>query len=271
MPSIFHQLLQIQTKNQSIAVDIAIFGGLIICGLSLIFIFFFVIFRQRQNNLVNKQKIMREEFEKQLLQAQLEIQEQTFNNISGEIHDNVGQILSLVKVQLNIIDQSEILDKTLLGYAKDSVSVAMRDLRDISKSLSAERIQLLSLFQITGHELERINRVGLMSTSIELAGKEQDVQSQKKLIVFRIIQEALQNILKHSKANKIDTNFHYEREHLRIEISDNGVGFEMDFLKSSEGLGLRNIINRAALIGGEARINSIINIGTNITIISPYD
>ncbi len=122
------------------------------------------------------------------------MQEQTFNTISQEIHDNVGQILSLAKVQLNIIDQSEQLDRTLLADAKDSVSKAMTDLRDIAKSLNSERIQLSGLPEITAQELQRINRAGLILTSIKTEGKEQNMQEQKKLIIFRIIQEALQNI-----------------------------------------------------------------------------
>ena len=93
------------------------------------------------------------------------MQEQTFNTISSEIHDNVGQILSLAKVQLNIIDQSETLDKSLLADAKDSLSKAMTDLRDIAKSLNSERIQSSSLPEITEHELTRISRARLMLTS----------------------------------------------------------------------------------------------------------
>ena len=85
---------------------------------------------------------MQADFNQQLLQSQLEMQEQTFNIISTEIHDNVGQILSLAKVQLNIIDQGEMLDRSLLADAKESVSKAMIDLRDIAKSLNSERIKL---------------------------------------------------------------------------------------------------------------------------------
>jgi signal transduction histidine kinase len=198
------------------------------------------------------------------------MQEHTFNTISQEIHDNVGQILSLAKVQLNIIDQSETLDRTLLADAKDSVSKAMTDLRDIAKSLNTERIQLSSLPEITGHELQRISRAGLILTSIQTEGKEQNMQEQKKLIIFRIIQEALQNILKHSKAKNVDIFFCYQADYLTIEIKDNGTGFAKELLTKKDGLGLQNIVNRAALIGGKADIKSIINEGTIITITSPY-
>ncbi|MBV9962575.1 MAG: hypothetical protein JO072_10040 [Parafilimonas sp.] len=254
--------------SQEIILIIGITVSLLVVGIGIISLF--IAYRNKQTKLIQEKKILEATFQQQLLQTQLEIQEQTFNIISREIHDNVGQILSLAKVQLNIIDQSETLNKTLLADAKDSVSKAMTDLRDIAKSLNTERIQLSSLTEITANELQRINRAGLIFTSINTEGKEQNMQEQKKLIIFRIIQESLQNILKHSKAKNIDILFCYGTEHLTIKIQDNGTGFAKELLTKKDGLGLQNIINRAALIGGKADITSMINEGTTITITSPY-
>ncbi len=231
---------------------------------------FVVIYQRRQLKFKKTTEELRVAFQQTLLQSQLEMQEQTFNTISREIHDNVGQILSLAKVQLNIIDQSESFDKTLLTDAKESVSKAMTDLRDIAKSLNSERIRVSSLPEITEHELQRINRSGIMLTSIIVEGQEQYIQEDKKLIIFRIIQEALHNILKHSKAKNIDIIFCYEPEKLKIDIKDNGIGFDKGLLTKKDGLGLHNIISRAALIGGEAVINSVAGRGTVITINSAY-
>ena len=173
-------------------------------------------------------------------------------------------------MQLNILEQSETFDKTLLADAKDSVSKAMTDLRDIAKSLNSERIHLSGLTEIITHELSRISRSGLMLTNLHIEGREQPIHDQKKLILFRIIQETLQNVLKHSKAKNVDLNFYYEQDCLKIQVTDNGKGFDKNVSTKKEGLGLQNIINRAALLGGEAHINSKINEGTTITIITPY-
>lgn len=256
------------TKEQIIVTIIAVIFILLFLGI--LFLLMLVYYQNRKKKFIQEKQMLQANFNQQLLQSQLEIQEQTFNTISQEIHDNVGQILSLAKVQLNIIDQSETLDRTLLADAKDSVSKAMTDLRDIAKSLNSERIKWSGLPEITAQELQRINRAGLILTSIRTEGKEQGMQEQKKLIIFRIIQEALQNILKHSKAKNVDVFFCYEADNLLIEIKDNGTGFDKGLLTKKDGLGLKNIINRAALIGGKAEINSIINEGTTITITSPY-
>jgi signal transduction histidine kinase len=251
-----------------IAIIVGIVVFLVVIGLLVYIILFYQKKRfQHQQQLAEKDK----EYSQQLLQSQIEIQEQTFNSISNEIHDNVGQILSLAKVQLNIIDQREDLDKSMLADAKESVSKAMADLRDIAKSLSSDRIKQTDLYDIIVHELQRISRLGLMSTNALFEGDRIKLKEQKKLIIFRIIQESLQNIIKHSKATCTEIKFNYEKERLIISISDNGQGFDASLPEYKNGLGLQNIFNRARLIGGSASIESTPRSGTIITIISPYE
>lgn len=210
-------------------------------------------------------------YEQESLRSQLEIQEYTFNNISNEIHDNVGQILSLAKVQLNILEQSDALDKSLLADAKDSVAKAMADLRDIAKSLNSERVQQYGLYENTRAELQRISRAGIMQTFLKSKGEEKNITSQNKLIVFRMIQEGLQNIMKHSKAREVNVCFEYENQYLKVILSDNGIGFDIEKPSGRDGLGLRNMIKRATVIGGKVIIKSEPGEGTCITIISPYE
>ena len=214
---------------------------------------------------------MKQQFQQSLLQSQLEIQEQTFNSISQEIHDNVGQMLSLAKLQVSIIEQREPKDVNTLKELKENIGQAMTDLRDIAKSLSSERIQLISLHETVAHEIQRINRTGLINVTIHTEGTERQLDVQKKLILFRMIQESIQNIIKHAKASTVEIFFNYADPELIITITDNGMGFDtQEALQRNGGLGLQNIISRAALIGGNANISSIINEGTTIKISIPY-
>ena len=235
------------------------------------FIFLLIAYsNNKKKKFIQEKQNLQVLFQQQLLQSQLEMQEQTFNIISQEIHDNVGQSLSLAKVQLNILERGGTLNISLLAETKDSVSKAMTDLRDIAKSLNSERIQQSSLPEIITQELTRVSRSGLLLTNIHLEGDEQNLQEQKKLIVFRIVQEALQNILKHSGARNVDIFFRYNIDFLYIIITDNGKGFDKRLFTIKDGLGLGNMMKRASLIGGEAQIDSILNEGTKITIITPY-
>ena len=249
-----------------------IFFVTIIFLVLLIFVLAMILNYYKRNKKYNSNLIdIQHKKDQEILKSQLEMQEHTFNTISTEIHDNVGQVLSLAKVQLNILDQGETLDKTLLADAKESVSKAMTDLRDIAKSLNSDRIQQSGLYEITEQELQRISRAGLMTVSINSEGSIADLPEQKKVIIFRMIQESLQNIIKHSKATNIDVCFKYEKEKVTISIADNGTGFDKTLLDKKDGLGLHNIFSRAALIGGEAAIHSVPGEGTIITIASPYE
>lgn len=247
--------------------------AIIIVFLVLSGIIIFILYRYQKDNFKHKKEVieMEKKFMEESLQSQLEIQEHTFNTISQEIHDNVGQILSLAKLQVSIIEQREIKDTVTLKDLKENIGQAMNDLRDIAKSLSSERIQLISLHDTVANEIQRINRTGLINVVMHIEGTEQQLQVQKKLILFRIIQESIQNIIKHAKASVVEILFNYAEAQLVITITDNGTGFDTSAaLQQNGGLGLQNIISRAALIGGNANINSIIDKGTTIQISIPY-
>lgn len=226
----------------------------------------------KKNQLHKKEKqIILANFNQALLQSQLEIQEQTFNSISEEIHDNVGQILSLTKVQLNIIEQGELLNKPLLGDAKENISKALTDLRDIAKGLSSERIRNIGLVKAVEQEAQRINRSGFLHLQFSTIGIEQDIDQQKKLILFRVIQECLQNIIKHAAAINVTIQFNFHPSQIFIEIKDDGKGFDFQLeQKAYHGLGLSNIFKRIELIGGHAAINSQLKEGTKVKLVIPY-
>ncbi|RLJ80580.1 sensor histidine kinase [Pedobacter alluvionis] len=238
--------------------------------LSIAIVFLMLYFQKKKFQYAKEKGELEKQYGEQLLQSRLEMQEQTFEMISEEIHDNVGQLLSLAKLQLSILEQKETSDKSLITEIKVNLGNALTDLRDIAKSLSTSRIQELSLLQAVEQELQRIGRAGVIVCKVEVTGNEQQIAEQKKTIIFRIVQESLQNILKHAQATAIDVGFDFS-EQLNITIEDNGVGFcagEKD--KFETGLGLQNIVKRATLIMGEATIDSVINNGTKITLTIPY-
>jgi len=234
-----------------------------------------VIFSQlhyQKKKIVHAQEIteMERQYSDTLLKAKLEIQEQTFNTISQEIHDNVGQILSLVKVQLHIMEEKETWEKNMISEVKENINKALKDLRDIAKSLSSQRIMLYSLPQIVLQELQHIQQTLPLQTTLLLEGTEEPLDEQKKLIIFRMVQECFQNILKHASAANINVVFYYSPGQLQIQITDDGIGFNTQtVLQSNTGLGLSNIINRAGLIGGSASINSHLHKGTTIILNIP--
>lgn len=265
--------MQYQYANEEIILTILI--GTLLALFFVLAIVFLVIIFNKKNQLHQKEKeIIRSTYEQTILQSQLEIQEQTFNTISQEIHDNVGQTLSLAKVQLNIAEELKTSDRalTMIVDAKENIIQAMADLRDIAKSLSTERIRQIGIGGMIEQELQRINKTGFIAASLTVQGDRQKINIRKKLILHRILQESLQNIIKHAQASVIDVFFSYLNNTLEISVRDNGKGFDLEKVRAANnGLGIQNIISRTVLIGGTASIESVPKKGTTIKLSIPYE
>jgi hypothetical protein len=236
-------------------------------------ILFFLFLYQRRRFLQQRQMAeMQLQFNEQSLKAQLEIQEQTFHAISQEIHDNVGQVLSLAKVQINIMNESERMDRAMLQDVRENIGKAMSDLRDLARSLSSDRISSCSIHETLLQEADRITKSGVIRAEVTVEGEIREIESRKKLILFRIIQESIQNCIKHAEATTLSILFCYEPEAIHISIRDNGKGFDPEaVLESKSGLGLGNIRNRVHLTGGTHTIHSVADEGTHILLTIPYE
>lgn len=215
------------------------------------------------------------QYQEEIVKVQIENEEQTLNRISQEIHDNIGQILSLVKLNLNTVKVEKCDGQTQkkIEGTKELVSKAINDLRQLSKSLNSIHLSQQYLSDSIRQELETINRTEEFTTELVLRGDERTFESQKQLIIFRIIQETLNNIVKHAKAKVIRVELDYELESFTIKVIDDGIGFDLSSLNlingKERGTGLSNISYRAKLIGASLDIDSQKGKGTAITLNMP--
>lgn len=205
----------------------------------------------------------------ELYNNQQKVQEQTLNHVSQEIHDNVGQLLSLVRMQLNQVAEKEGTENQLIADAQENIGRAMRDLRDMARGMSSDRIRLLGLFGSVEQEAQRIQRSGSCEVVTQCEGSVQAMDHQKELILFRVIQESLQNVFKHAGASRINIFFNYQPHLLQIEVQDNGKGFIPDKEHRRSGLGLMNMQHRVQLTGGELLLDSKEGKGTTVIISIP--
>jgi signal transduction histidine kinase len=248
--------------------------AIIFAGLAAFIIFFIFLFNRRKNKLMNDKILMKTQFQQELLRTQLEIQEQTLKTISQEIHDNIGQILSLAKLNLNTMDiskQDQLQEK--IFDSKKLVSKAIQDLRDLSKSMNTDNIEALGLVRAIEYELEMIRKTGF-TTELNVEGTIIRLEPQKELILFRIIQEILNNIMKHAEATTIETKVVYATHEITIIVKDNGKGFDpapLNDSNSNSGLGIRNMHNRAKLIGADFSMISSTGKGTDALLVVPLN
>lgn len=212
----------------------------------------------------------------ELLRAQTEIQEQTFKNISQEIHDNIGQALTLAKLNLNTMlpQENEQLCEKILN-SKDLVSKAIADLRDLSRSLDTDYIKEMGLQRAIEYELEMLQKTGTIGTFLHVEGTMVRLDKQKELILFRIIQETFHNIIKHAEATQLEVSIQYKPSELEMLIADNGKGLDLTPLSEANnpefGLGIRNMHSRAKLIGAVFEMKSILEKGTQVKILLPLE
>lgn len=248
---------------------------IIISILLILFLGVFVIvviyrYQQRQNTYFKEVEIIKTSYENTLLQSQLEIQEQTFQNISREIHDSIGQKLTLAKLHLNTLNYIDItVTKQQAADAITMISEAINDLTDISRSMSSEIILSNGLIKALEFEAAQLQKSGLYTIAVSATGNPIFMNANTELVLFRIVQEALNNIIKHAEATTIKLHLHYNTVLLTLEIADNGKGFNSEFVKM--GTGLHNMKKRIALLNGQLYLVSAVGNGTTIKIQLPLN
>lgn len=241
--------------------------------ISAIVIFTFL-YQKRHQRYMKERADLQTGFQQILLESQLEIQEQTLQTISQEIHDNIGQVLSLAKLNLGTMDinQPHQLQQKM-DDSKGLIGKAIQDLRDISKSLNTDYVSEMGLMQAISYELEMIRKSGAFTTTLKTEGLPVKLEAQKELIIFRMVQEVINNIIKHAKASTILVLLTYRPDTFSIAVNDNGTGFDLTPLNAGEnskfGLGIRNLHKRAQLIGAHFSIASTLGIGTTVTLQLP--
>jgi len=224
--------------------------------LALFIVSFALLFKRRQLQNMREKELMRSEFEREMLQTQIEIQEQTMQHISQELHDNIGQILSLVKISLaNLpLDSNESKARQKVDTLRQLIGKALGDLRNLSKTLNSDYLLQSKLSEALRFELALIEQSGVCRTQLNVEGPEWPLTTQQQLIVFRIVQEVLNNALKHAQATLLIVTLNYH-EGFSVQIKDNGKGFDWDKMSGrgayDKGAGLHNTQTRAALIGAK--------------------
>jgi two-component system, NarL family, sensor kinase len=263
------------SKEQKITLALTILTTLLILILLIVLLLALRLIQKKQFSFKKEILSIKLNYEKEILQTQLEIQEQTLQNISREIHDNISISLTLAKLQLNTLSYADVnsLQKTVISSV-NLISKSIVELSDLSKSFNTEAIRENGLYNTLRLEIERIERTGLYQTEFKVVGTPVFMQAQKELILFRIAQEVLNNVLKHAQAKKITISLCYEPNRLVLSITDDGKGFNPDLIaadrKKSMRAGLANIKSRASAIDGSAVIQSIPGNGTIICIEVPY-
>lgn len=236
--------------------------------LVVVIIVIFSIFQNRKVKFLYEQKEAEQRFEEEIIKSKLETQEQTLQNISWELHDNIGQLLSVARMQLNIIqvDLNE-NKKNLVNETGEIISKSLQEIRSLSKLLNPEVVKNIGLEEAIQLEIDRFNRLNFINASLIINGDSRAINQKDEIILFRILQEFLSNSVKHSKTSKLEVTLTYSTDTLTIRIQDFGLGFDENTVK--KGSGLLNMKNRAKLINTIFDLKSAKDKGVSLTLTYP--
>jgi signal transduction histidine kinase len=232
-----------------------------------IIVYFIIEYRKRKIIHTKEKGSMKEEYQRNILATQLEIQTQTMQHIGREIHDNVGQKLTLASLytqQLAYENKAPQITGKIENIS-NIINESLAELRQLSKSLTDDTINDHSLSELLKTECDKLNALNKCKVVFSNNEKNMRLPYQTKSIVYRVVQEFLQNSIKHAECSNIYITLHVQDAFLHLTLRDDGKGFDTLNVKGN-GIGLHNMKKRVELISASYQLQSTPQNGTQLII-----
>ena len=205
--------------------------------------------------------------------AILEAEEKERRRIAQDLHDGVGQLLSAAKLNLSNLD-SKITTQTeeqklAIQNALSLVDDSVKEVRAVSHNMMPNTLIKLGLASAVREFITKLGKATTLKVDLEIVGLDTRLDNQVETVLYRVIQEIVNNIIKHAKASQISMQLIRHETELNIMIEDNGVGFDTNQLDDFEGIGLKGIKTRIEFLNGSVHFDSSIGRGTTVIIDIP--
>jgi len=233
-------------------------------------IFFILFYRKKMILQIKENETVKLKHQKELLSTQMEIQTQTMQHIGREIHDNIGQKLTLASLytqQLAYENKAPNIKENIENVSA-IINQSLTELRELSKSLTDNTIDSYDISRLIERECSKINELKMSVVSFASTTKNLKLDYQKKNVLLRIVQEFLQNSVKHALCQNILISLEKKEKKLILSLEDDGKGFDITKM-SSNGIGLSNMKKRTEILGGTFILESKENQGTKVNIEIP--
>ncbi len=238
--------------------EILILSIVLFTVLGCFMVLLFLTFIKRKNTLLKKKNDAEQNFKREIITTQIEIREETLKNISWELHDNIGQLMTLAKIQA----QNAQGDPKKMEAVSEIIGKGLNELRSLSKSINPETMRNLDFEEAVKIEIERFNRLNFINAKFSVSGEKIEIDSKVSIVLFRILQEFFSNTIKHSQATTLDVSIDYSENQINVDAKDNGIGIHKK--EEGPGQGLKNMKSRALLINADLQIHMIPDKGTTL-------
>ncbi|MGH2648306.1 MAG: PAS domain S-box protein [Ginsengibacter sp.] len=223
-----------------------------------------------ERNLQEQVLITEKQKKKDVVDAVIAAQEKERKELSAELHDNVNQLLAASILYLKTAQKQKVIKENLITQSLDYVQKAVDELRDISRNLIPAELKMNGLSAALKAFAQKLHIPKSFEVKLVIGKLHENRISQPlKLAIYRIVQEIVNNILKHAHATKVTLHLDDTDGNLKLTVTDNGKGFDLKGAK--KGLGITNIYNRAENFGGSADIISSAGKGCTWNIIIPLE
>jgi len=232
-----------------------------------------IIYRRRKMEHIREVDSMKEKYQKEMLEAQVEIQQDIMQQIGQEIHDNVGQKLTLATLYTEHIKLGEKTGSAEEKIASISalINESLAELRNLSKNLTQPPDGQQGLDILLQKELNRVKLADACHVHFNVAGKPHNLSMKVNNMIIRIVQEFLQNSIKHAGCGNIHICIFNDDTGFTMEMADDGKGFVTEQKMGGKGIGIANMKKRAVVIGADLQLDSIPGSGTSMRLFIPAE
>ena len=205
-------------------------------------------------------------YERLIAETEQEVQKHTLQEVGKELHDNIGQLLTVARIQIGSLRKEK--DSAYLEEVEGTILNAAKETRHLAHSLNSINPAEFHLLKAIQKDISRLERIQGLEVRLDLPEKDTILGFNEQIIAYRIFQERLNNSLKHAAPTKIEVSFALDEGNAQLMVKDNGKGFYIEQQEGS-GDGLKNMRERAELIGAVLKIESKPGIGCKTILLIP--
>jgi len=245
--------------SEETRIYIAVLTAGFILGILIIFLFVTIVRYHRRKVALYLEKMI----------ADTQLMEQDRTRIASDLHDDLGSSLSAIRLQLDLLPNDSRYNPTITA-ARHTINHTIEKIKQISKNMMPITLKEQGLKEAVAEYITMLPCGNQCTVQLNWNINEQIIPHDRKIHIYRILQEVLTNALKHAQATVVTVQMHLIEDTLELYITDNGVGFDKRMLKrAAKGLGLRNIMARADILKAAVYLNTEPGKGVNYQFLIP--